>query len=86
MNISGVVVRTRPEKIDATRANLEVLPGVEVHGMHPAGRLVVTVEAASDRSLAERVMQLQEVPGVLSASMIYHQFEDNASDSQEIRQ
>ena len=76
MNISGVLVRSRPEKLDAVRARLEELAGVEVHGANPDGRLVVTVEEAGDRSMADTVVRMQNLSGVISASMIYHQYEE----------
>lgn len=76
MNISGVLVRAYPENMDAVRACLEELAGVEVHGANPDGRLVVTVEEESDRAMADTVVSMQNLPGVLSASMIYHQYED----------
>jgi periplasmic nitrate reductase NapD len=77
MNISGVLVRSRPEKIAVVTTALAALPGVEVHGANPDGRLVVTVEQRSDRLLAETVLKLQDLPGVISASMIYHQYEED---------
>ena len=76
MNISGVLVRSRPEKLDAVRERLEELAGVEVHGANPDGRLVVTVEEAGDRAMADTVVRMQNLPGVISASMIYHQYEE----------
>ncbi len=86
MNISGVVVRSRPENIESVWKSLEAQAGVEVHGANPDGRLVVTVEEQGDQRMADAVLQLQNLPGVLSTSMIYHQFEDidaDPSDQQE---
>ncbi len=76
MNISGVLVRSRPENLDAVRERLEELAGVEVHGANPDGRLVVTVEEVGDRAMADTVVRMQNLPGVISASMIYHQYEE----------
>ena len=76
MNISGVVVRTFPRDIDSVTRTLSGLDGVEVHGANEDGRLVVTVEKRGERELSDLLTQMQDVPGVLSASMVYHQFED----------
>ncbi|NNG13320.1 MAG: chaperone NapD [Halobacteria archaeon] len=76
MNISGVLVRARPENINAVTSRLEALTGVEVHGANPDGRLVVTVEESGDRAMADTVVRMQDLPGVISASMIYHQYEE----------
>ncbi len=76
MNISGVVVRTFPDNIDDVWQTLEQLEGVEVHGANDDGRLVVTIEKQGERDIADLLVHMQDVPGVLSASMVYHQFED----------
>lgn len=75
MNISGVLVHARPEKAEEVARRLEALPGVEVHAISAEGRLVVTVEEAETRMLADKVVQVQDVPGVISAAMIYHHYE-----------
>ena len=76
MNISGVLIRSLPGNISSVTARLEQLEGVEVHGANPDGRLVVTVEASGDGAMADTVIDMQNLPGVISASMIYHQYED----------
>jgi nitrate reductase NapD len=76
MNISGVVVRTFPGDIERVTRSLSQLDGVEVHGASGDGRLVVTVEQFGDRLTADTLTAMQGLPGVLSASMIYHQFEE----------
>ena len=84
MSISGVLVRARPERLDAVDESLAGMPGVEIHARTPDGRLVVTIEADSDRALGDRLIQIQDVPGVLAASMVYHQFEDDARIDEEV--
>ena len=81
MNIAGVVVHARPEKLEGVEAQLLGLPGVEVHATADDGRMVVTVEDEAPR-LADTVMGLQDVDGVLSASLIYHHFEESEQAQQ----
>lgn len=76
MNISGVIVRVRPENVAAVRKRLAAIDGVDVHAATEDGRLIVTVEEESDRLLADAVLRLNSVPGVLAASMVYHQYDD----------
>ncbi len=83
MNISGVLVRVRPENIAVVQQALEAYAGVEVHATTEDGRLIVTVEAASDRATADTVFRLQDMPGVIAASMVYHQIEDDQVLEQE---
>jgi periplasmic nitrate reductase NapD len=76
MNISGVLVRAWPENIESVGKILQDFDGVEVHGSNPDGRMVVTVEQSGAGELSDLLARMHDVPGVLSASMIYHQFED----------
>jgi nitrate reductase NapD len=76
MNISGVLVHAYPEKVTSVSRKLDEMQGIEVHASTDEGKIVVTVEQADDGSLADTVLNLQDMPGVLSASMIYHHFED----------
>jgi len=76
MNISGVVVRTFPQDIECVSQSLSQMDGVEVHGASNDGRLVVTVEQPGENLTVDILMEMQGLPGVLSASMIYHQFEE----------
>jgi nitrate reductase NapD len=76
MNISGVMVRAYPEHIESVGKILQDFDGVEVHGSNPDGRMVVTVEQSGAGELSDLLARMHDVPGVLSASMIYHQFED----------
>ena len=81
MNIAGVVIHARPEKLAGVETQLTGLPGVEVHATTEDGRMVVTVEDEAPR-LADTVMGLQDVDGVLSASLIYHHFEESEQAQQ----
>jgi len=76
MNISGVLVLARPAEAGAVEQRLAAMPGVEIHAVSEQGRLVVTVEEDDTRMMADTVAEMQNVPGVLSAAMIYHHYED----------
>lgn len=82
MNICGVVVHTRPEQGDSLCAAIEDLPGAEVHVRAPDGRLVVTVEDHGETHAGDTVLQLHRLPGVLSAAIVYHNFESEAGASE----
>ena len=80
MNISSLVVHVRPEQAAAAQAVLGALPGVEVHAASDDGRLVVTVEADSDAASTDTHARIAAVPGVMSASLVYHQFESDPDE------
>ncbi|HXK29251.1 MAG TPA: chaperone NapD, partial [Candidatus Binatia bacterium] len=44
MNISSLLIHAQPQRAEHVRAQLEQLPGVEVHAVTEEGRLIVTVE------------------------------------------
>lgn len=75
MHVAGIIVRTRPEHVEQVRGELCRLDGVEVHTVTAEGRLVVTVESDDRDDAAARFGQLQELPQVLSAALVYEQSE-----------
>ena len=75
MNISSVLVYTRPQDLQLVREQLSALAGVEVHAASENGRLIVIIEADSVQAVADIFAQINQQPGVLAASMVYHQFE-----------
>ena len=76
MNISGVLVKAYPQHLLSIEKALTTMAGVEVHGNNEDGRIVITVEDKSANNISDTLVQIQGVPGVLSAAMIYHQFEE----------
>ena len=44
MNISSVILRARPERHPQLLAQLAEVPGLEVHGASPDGKLILTLE------------------------------------------
>lgn len=75
MNISSLVVHARPEHAVVVAMELARWPGVEVPASTPDGRLVVTVETATDRESSECFGRIGSLAGVMSVALVYHQFE-----------
>jgi periplasmic nitrate reductase NapD len=71
LNIVGILVSAFPAEVAAIRPQIESL-GAEVHFSHSNGKLVVTLEAESDAEIAETLVKLQDIQGVISAAMVYH--------------
>ncbi|TRD23246.1 chaperone NapD [Palleronia caenipelagi] len=76
MNICGCLVHAAPGTVTETRARLEAMPGAEVHAESEDGRLVVVVEDMDDRKASDTIMEMHQIPGVLSVTLNYHHFED----------
>lgn len=78
-DITGVVVRARPEQSDALARDLNALRGVETHAVSETGNLVVTIEELDGEKLAMTTIEtINNMPGVLSTSLVYHHREEPA--------
>lgn len=80
MDISSVIVGARPEAVAAVRASLLELDGVEVHALADDGRMIVTIETATPADTVKTYEVISRQPGVLSASLVYHQVESNPDE------
>ena len=76
MNISGVLVYAKQDKADAVSQILSEFDGVEVHA-NENGKLIVTIEDEHTGALADRVIQFQDLPNILSVAVVYHHDEEN---------
>ena len=86
MNICSLVVHARPERLGLVQADLQDMPGVEVHGRSEDGKLVVTVEDTAQSPVADTVMAIHNVSGVLTAVLIYHIGDDEPVPEELIRE
>ena len=82
-NICSVLVHVKQNMMDSVRQQLELQQSVEVHAESENGRLIITIEDESRKTVGERIMGFYNVPGVLSASMIY-QFSDDDFNEDEL--
>jgi len=76
MHIAGVIVHTRPENSDRVKAAIFSMEGAEIHGIE-GGRMVVTVESDDYRVTSDKVLELHQIDGVLSAALVYQHGEDD---------
>ncbi len=77
MNISSIIVYAKPAELASVRGSLEQLPGVEVHAATDDGKLVVTIESETDGETAGTFDRINLMDGVMSAAMVFHQFESD---------
>ncbi|MDD1017127.1 MULTISPECIES: chaperone NapD [Pseudomonas] len=73
VHIASLVVLVRPELFEAVKANLCLLDNLELHQHSPAGKLVVVLEANAEAQILQRIEQINNLPGVLNAALIYHE-------------
>jgi nitrate reductase NapD len=80
MSFSGILVRALPSQVPALAPRLDALAGVRVHQTDPeSGRLIVTLEAGSTDDEVAGLRRIQQVPGVVSADLVYHRIVDDSS-------
>lgn len=75
MNISSAIVHAHAANATAVQARLTTLPGVEVHGISPEGKIIVTLESNDDDSSIDTYTRIGQLEGVLAVAMIYNQSE-----------
>ncbi|MCA0870501.1 chaperone NapD [Seohaeicola saemankumensis] len=81
LNICGCLVHTMPQMTDSVIAAIDATEGGEVHA-HQDGRIVVTVEDTDEKRASDQIMDMHQIPGVLTVTLTYHHFEelDESSD------
>lgn len=82
MPVSAYVIRCAAEDQSRVRDGLAGLPAVDIGEPTPTG-FPVAAEAPTNRAAAELGERLQQLPGVKSAVLVYHNFEDVADDPAE---
>ena len=80
LNICGCLVLSMPDKTADVIAAIEAAEGREVHA-HEDGRIVVTVEDTTLMRASESIMDMHQIPGVLTVSLTYHHFEELDGDA-----
>lgn len=71
MNVSGVVVRTKPELVEEVVRGLEESGMCDVHFHDEKGRIVVTIEAETTEEEIFKLKAIQKLEHVLSAELVY---------------
>ena len=74
LNICGCLIQTAPEKAQSVIAAITLINGCEVHAFDQ-GRIVTTVEDTSDKRASDLIMEMHQIPGVLSVTLTYHNFD-----------
>lgn len=75
IHISSLIVHSRPRRARAVADRLRGMAGVRIHGGTEAGKLVVTLETASEGETMERFAGIQALDGVLAAALVFHHVE-----------
>jgi nitrate reductase NapD len=69
-----------PADTAAVSKQLRGLEGVEVHAVGDDGRMIVTIESGDQDNTSNTFEAIRQMPGVLSASLVYHQYESDPDE------
>ncbi len=83
MNISGVVVRTKPENLEQVIRELEESGMCDVHFHDDKGRIIVTIEAETTEEEIFKLKAIQSLENVLSADLVYAYSEEELEKARE---
>ena len=80
INISSVILGVAPENVVDVSRQLAALAGVEIHAAADDGRMIVTIESVSEGTTVDTFEAIRQMPGVISASLVYHQYESDPDE------
>lgn len=75
VHIASVLVQATDAGCAAVRAIIPSLPGAELHETGHFGKLAIVLESADSRAVANAATELQQLPGVLTVSIVAHLME-----------
>ncbi len=76
MNISSIVVLTKPENLVEVVKTIKESDFCEYHLHKDTGHIIVTLEGSGIEEEMKKLKQVQAIPKVISAEMIYSYAED----------
>lgn len=78
MNLSSILVFTKPDNLQTVQTSLCALPGIEIHyHCQDTGRIIVTQEALDNNAEMNGLQQIKGIPQVTAAEMFYHYVDDD---------
>ncbi len=80
VNISSVIIGALPANAEQVATQLRLLAGVEVHAVADDGRMIVSIESSSEDATVNTFEAIRQLPGVLSASLVFHQYESDPDE------
>lgn len=75
-HVTSLVVHAAPKAVSQVEADISALHGTDIHAVTDEGKLVITLEGETQRSILDNVEAINALEGVLNSSLIYHQVDD----------
>lgn len=84
LHIASLVLHVMPQTLSHVAQALLQVDDAQVHGTHPDGKLVVTLEGPHAGAIMDKVAQIQQIAGVLNVSLVYQHAEPRHFMNQEV--
>ncbi|NVJ52226.1 MAG: chaperone NapD [Campylobacteraceae bacterium] len=84
MNISSIVVQTRPEYLDEVVEALKKCKVCEYHLHDEIGRVIVTIEGNGVQEELEKLRVIEAIPHIISADMQMAYSEDELDEHMDV--
>ena len=75
LHIASLVVHVVPHSLKQVEQALKAEAAMQVHGAHPDGKFVVTLEGATAGEIMDQISQIRLIDGVLNVSLVYQHTE-----------
>jgi nitrate reductase NapD len=70
--IASILVQARPQRLASVEGAISALPGCEIYGRDPRGKLVVVVDSPDAGALGSTLNTIALLPDVFTASLVFH--------------
>jgi periplasmic nitrate reductase NapD len=70
--IASIVVQASPAHLGTVETDILALPGCEIHGCDPRGKLIVVVDAPNAGALGATMNTIASLAHVHSACLVFH--------------
>ena len=80
LNITSIILGVAPKDAAEVSALLKAIDGVEVHAVAEDGRMIVTIESGDEDNTSNTFEMIRQLPGVISAALVYHQYESDPDE------
>ncbi len=82
-HVTSLVVHASPNLVSQVRNDISALEGADIHAETDEGKLVITLEGATQGSILNNVETINALNGVLSSNLVYHQVESIEENNEE---
>ena len=86
MNVSSVLVVTKPENVEEVKKTLEESGLCDVYFSDEKGMIIVVIEGEDVNEETFKLREIQNLPGVLTANMVYAYSEEEWESAAEYLQ